>query len=54
MNAVRHDWMIFRPSRPEYLPSRAHFDLIESDRRSNPFFDAHLFRKPFHTFRDAL
>ncbi|OYR13493.1 hypothetical protein CEV31_3427 [Brucella thiophenivorans] len=33
---------------------RARFDLIESDRRLIIYFNAHLIRKPFHTFRDAL
>ncbi|MNN77269.1 hypothetical protein D3C81_1937190 [compost metagenome] len=34
--------------------SRARFDLIKSDRALNVYFNAHLFRKPFRTFRDAL
>ncbi|KAB2676173.1 hypothetical protein F9K85_12100 [Brucella tritici] len=35
--------------------SRAHFDLIESDRRvPTVYFYAHLIRRPFHTFRDVL
>ncbi len=33
---------------------RAWFDLIESDHALTVCFDAHLVRKPFHTFRDAL
>ncbi|MCM0752141.1 hypothetical protein DEA98_15310 [Brucella pseudogrignonensis] len=39
---------------PIQLCFRAHFDLILSDRRSHSCFKAHLIRKPFHTFRDAL
>jgi hypothetical protein len=27
---------------------------LETDRRSEVYFCAHLFRKPFHTFRDVL
>ncbi|AAN30433.1 hypothetical protein BSS2_I1480 [Brucella suis bv. 1 str. S2] len=33
---------------------RARFDLNESDWALILCFDAHLFRKPFHTFQDAL
>ncbi|TNV11698.1 hypothetical protein FIB18_12860 [Brucella pecoris] len=39
----------------KFLPlARARFDLIQSDRCSNHFFDAHLIPKSFHIFRDTL
>ncbi|MCR5943880.1 hypothetical protein FG152_24210 [Ochrobactrum sp. XJ1] len=36
------------------VSSRARFDLIASDQCSGVCFEAHLVRKPFHVFRDAL